>query len=36
MLMDIHGTKLVVPNEEIRKRTEGAEGVCSPIGRITI
>jgi hypothetical protein len=25
-----------VPNGRVRERTEGAEGVCNPIGRTTI
>ena len=31
-----HWTKHRDPNEGIRRRTEGAEGICNPIGRTTI
>ena len=31
-----HGTEHGVPNGGVRERTEGAEGVCNPIGRTTI
>jgi hypothetical protein len=31
MLTAVHGTEHRVPNEGARKRTQGAEGVCSPI-----
>jgi hypothetical protein len=31
-----HWTKQGVPSGAVRERTEGAEGVCSPIGRTTI
>jgi hypothetical protein len=34
MLIAIHWTR--VPNEGARERTQGAQGVCSPIGGITI
>jgi len=36
MLVANHRTELVDPNEGIREETEGAEGVCNPVGRITI
>ena len=32
MLTAIHWTKHRVPNEEVRERTQGVEGVCSSIG----
>jgi hypothetical protein len=31
-----HWTEHRVPNGGVRERTEGAEGVCNPIGRTTI
>jgi hypothetical protein len=31
-----HCTECGLPNEGVRERTEGAEGVCNPIGRTTI
>jgi hypothetical protein len=31
-----HWTEYRNPNGEVRARTAGAEGVCNPIGRITI
>jgi hypothetical protein len=31
-----HWTENRVPSEGVRERTEGAEGVCNPIGRTTI
>jgi hypothetical protein len=35
--VDAHiGLRLGNPNGGIRGRTEGAEGVCNPIGRIII
>jgi hypothetical protein len=36
MLTAIHWTEHRVPNEGARERTQGAEGVCSPIGGTTI
>jgi hypothetical protein len=36
MLSANHCTEHRVPNEGARERTQGAEGVCSPIGRTTI
>jgi hypothetical protein len=33
MLTAIHWTDHRVPNEGARESTQGAEGVCSPIGR---
>jgi hypothetical protein len=36
MLTANHRTDHTVPNEGVRERTEGAEGVCNPIGRTTI
>jgi hypothetical protein len=32
MLTVIHWTEYRVPNEGARERTQGAEGVCNPIG----
>jgi hypothetical protein len=31
-----HQTEHGDPNREVRGKTEGAEGVCNPIGRTTI
>jgi hypothetical protein len=31
-----HRAETSNPNGEVRGRTEGAEGVCNPIGRTTI
>jgi hypothetical protein len=36
VLTAIHWTEHRVPNEGARERTQGAEGVCGPIGRTTI
>ena len=36
MLLANRWTEHKVPNDGARERTEGAEGACSPIGRITI
>jgi hypothetical protein len=36
MLAANHWTEHRVPNGGVRERTEGAEGVCNPIGRTTI
>jgi hypothetical protein len=36
MLLAKHWIEQGVPNEGGRKRTEGAEGVCNPIGRAII
>jgi hypothetical protein len=36
MLTAYHWTEHRVPNEGAQKSTQGAEGVCSPIGRTTI
>jgi hypothetical protein len=36
MLTDIHWTVHRVSNEGARESTQGAEGVCSPIGGTTI
>jgi hypothetical protein len=36
MLIAIHWAEHRVPNEGARERTQGAEGVCSPIGGTTI
>jgi hypothetical protein len=36
MLAANHLTDNGIPNGGVRKRTEGAEGVCNPIGRIAI
>jgi hypothetical protein len=36
MLAANHWTEQGVPSEGVGKRTEGAEGVCYPIGRTTI
>jgi hypothetical protein len=36
MLLAKHWTKHRVQNGGARERTQGAEGVCSPIGRIII
>jgi hypothetical protein len=36
MLIVNHWTKCGVPNGGVRERTEGAEGICNPIGRTTI
>ena len=36
MLTAIHWTEHRVPNEWARERTQGAEGVCNPIGGIII
>jgi hypothetical protein len=36
MLVAIHWTQHRVPNEGASERTQGAEGVCSPIGGTTI
>jgi hypothetical protein len=36
MLTTNHQTKIWDPNEGVRGRTEGAKGVCNPIGRATI
>ena len=36
MLAANHWTKHGFPNGRVRERTEGTEGVCSPIGRTTI
>jgi hypothetical protein len=36
MLAANHWTKHGLPNEEVRERTEGAGGVCNPIGKTTI
>jgi hypothetical protein len=36
MLTTNYLTKHRDPNGEIRGRTEGAEGICNPIGRSTI
>jgi len=36
MLAANHQTEHRVPNELVRKRAEGTEGVCNPIGGTTI
>jgi hypothetical protein len=36
MLPTYHGTEHGISNGGVRERTEGAEGVCYPIGRTTI
>jgi hypothetical protein len=36
MLTANHWTEHGVPNGEVREKTEGAEGVCNPIGKTTI
>jgi hypothetical protein len=36
MLTANHWAEHGVPNEGVRERNEGAEGVCNPIGKITI
>jgi hypothetical protein len=36
MLIANHWTKHRDPTEKVRKRTEGAKGICNPIGRTTI
>jgi hypothetical protein len=36
MITANHWTKFRDPNGGVRLRTEGAEGVCNTIGRITI
>jgi hypothetical protein len=36
MLTANHWTEHRDPNGGVRERTEGAEGVCNPIGRTTI
>jgi hypothetical protein len=36
MLSANHWTEHGVPNEGVRERTEGTEGICNPIGRKTI
>jgi hypothetical protein len=36
MLIANHWTEYEVPNGGVRERTEGAEGVCNPIGRTAI
>jgi hypothetical protein len=36
MLVSNHWTKHRLPNEELRERTEEAEGVCNTTGRSTI
>ena len=36
ILTAYHWTQHRVPNERTRERTQGAEGVCSPIGGTTI
>jgi hypothetical protein len=36
MLIAKHWTEHRDHNEGVRERTEGAEGVCNPIGRATI
>jgi hypothetical protein len=36
MLKTNHWTEQGFPNEEVREGTEGAEGVCNPIGRTAV
>ena len=36
MLATNHWTECGIPNGGVRERTEGAEGVCNPIGRTTM
>ena len=36
MLVANHWTELGIPYGGVKERTEGAEGVCNPIGRTTI
>ena len=36
MLAANYWTEHKVPNEEVRERTEGAEGICNSIGKIII
>jgi len=36
MLASRHQIEQGDPNGEVRRRTEGAEGVCNPIGRPTV
>jgi len=36
MLAANHWTEHRYPSGRVRERTEGAEGVCNPIGRTTI